>query len=117
MVWTVHKFGGTSVADAACVRRVAGIIAKRTRQSRRRRVGHEGRYRRPAWPRRQAPRAASRVDAQLKALRERHERSAVDLLGAAGAKPVLAQFERELEDIQSILKALSLRPLGVAAQP
>ena len=28
MVWTVHKFGGTSVADAACVRRVAGIIAK-----------------------------------------------------------------------------------------
>ena len=30
------------------------------------------------------------------------------LLGAAGAKPVLAQFERELEDIQSILKALSL---------
>ena len=41
-------------------------------------------------------------------MRERHERSAVDLLGAAGAKPLLAQFEHELEDIQSILKALSL---------
>jgi len=26
MAWTVHKFGGTSVADATCVRRVAGIL-------------------------------------------------------------------------------------------
>ena len=26
MSWTVHKFGGTSVADASCVRRVAGIL-------------------------------------------------------------------------------------------
>ena len=26
MTWTVHKFGGTSVADASCIRRVAGII-------------------------------------------------------------------------------------------
>ena len=27
MTWTVHKFGGTSLADAACFRRVADIIA------------------------------------------------------------------------------------------
>ncbi len=26
MTWTVHKFGGTSVADASCIRRVADII-------------------------------------------------------------------------------------------
>jgi len=107
MVWTVHKFGGTSVADAACVRRVAGIIAKEPDNlgvvvSAMKGVTDDllG----------LVDRAARRetVDAQIKALRERHERSAIDLLGAAGAKPVLAQFEREIEDIQSILKALSL---------
>jgi len=107
MVWTVHKFGGTSVADAACVRRVAGIIAKEPDNlgvvvSAMKGVTDDllGLVDRAA--RRES------VDAQIKALRERHERSAVDLLGAAGAKPVLAQFEREIEDIQSILKALSL---------
>ncbi len=107
MVWTVHKFGGTSVADAACVRRVAGIIAKESDNlgvvvSAMKGVTDDllGLVDRAA--RRES------VDAQIKALRERHERSAVELLGAAGAKPVLAQFERELEDIQSILKALSL---------
>ena len=26
MTWTVHKFGGTSLADAACFRRVADIV-------------------------------------------------------------------------------------------
>jgi aspartokinase/homoserine dehydrogenase 1 len=107
MVWTVHKFGGTSVADAACVRRVAGIIAKEPDNlgvvvSAMKGVTDDllG----------LVDRAAGRetVDAEIKALRERHERSAVDLLGAAGAKPVLEQFEREIEDIQSILKALSL---------
>ena len=107
MVWTVHKFGGTSVADAACVRLVAGIIAKESDNlgvvvSAMKGVTDDllGLIDRAA--RRES------VDAQIKALRERHERSAVELLGAAGAKPVLAQFERELEDIQSILKALSL---------
>ena len=107
MVWTVHKFGGTSVADAACVRLVAGIIAKQPDNlgvvvSAMKGVTDDllGLVDRAA--------RRERVDAQIRALRERHERSAVDLLGAAGAKPVLAQFERELEDIQSILKALSL---------
>ncbi len=28
MTWTVHKFGGTSVADASCIRRVAAIIGE-----------------------------------------------------------------------------------------
>jgi aspartokinase/homoserine dehydrogenase 1 len=30
MTWTVHKFGGTSVADASCIRRVADIIGGET---------------------------------------------------------------------------------------
>ena len=31
MTWTVHKFGGTSVADASCIRLVAGIIGGQRR--------------------------------------------------------------------------------------
>ena len=107
MAWNVHKFGGTSVADASCVRRVAAIVAKEPDNlgvvvSAMKGVTDDllGLVDRAA---RREP-----VDAQLRALRERHERSATELLGAARARPVLAQFERELEEIQTILKALSL---------
>ena len=33
MTWTVHKFGGTSVADASCIRRVAGMIGGQSRDN------------------------------------------------------------------------------------
>jgi aspartokinase/homoserine dehydrogenase 1 len=107
MVWTVHKFGGTSVADASCVRRVAGILAGFTGNlgvvvSAMKGVTDDLLSLVDKAARREP------VDAALKALRERHERSATELLGAAGAKPVLAQFGKELDDIESILKALSL---------
>jgi bifunctional aspartokinase / homoserine dehydrogenase 1 len=107
MAWTVHKFGGTSVADATCVRRVAGILGGFSDNlgvvvSAMKGVTDDllGLVDKAA---RREP-----VEAALTALRERHERSATELLGAAGAKPVLAQFNKELDDIQSILKALAL---------
>src|SRR5262245_40823611 len=107
MAWTVHKFGGTSVADASCVRRVAGILAGLPDNlgvvvSAMKGVTDDllGLVDKAA---RRDP-----VDAAIQALRGRHMRSATELLGAAAAKPVLAQFEQELDEIQSILKALSL---------
>jgi aspartokinase/homoserine dehydrogenase 1 len=107
MAWTVHKFGGTSVADATCVRRVAGILAGFPDNlgvvvSAMKGVTDDllGLVDKAA---RREP-----VEPALDALRERHVRSATELLGAAGAKPVLAQFDKELDDIRSILKALSL---------
>jgi bifunctional aspartokinase / homoserine dehydrogenase 1 len=107
MAWTVHKFGGTSVADATCVRRVAGILGGFPDNlgvvvSAMKGVTDDllGLIDKAA---RREP-----VEAALKALRERHERSATELLGASGAKAVLAEFGKELDDIQSILKALSL---------
>ncbi len=107
MAWTVHKFGGTSVADALCVRRVAGILGGMSDNlgvvvSAMKGVTDDllGLVDKAA---RREP-----VEAALAALRTRHERSATELLGAAGAKPVLAEFNKELDDIQSILKALSL---------
>ena len=99
MGWTVHKFGGTSVADASCVRRVAGIVADHRRDnlgivvSAMKGVTDDllGLVEKAA---RREP-----VEPALQALRVRHEKSATELLGAAGARPVLAQFNRELDDI------------------
>jgi bifunctional aspartokinase / homoserine dehydrogenase 1 len=107
MAWTVHKFGGTSVADATCVRRVAGILAGFPDNlgvvvSAMKGVTDDLLGLVDMAARREP------VEAALEALRARHVRSATDLLGAAGAQPVLSQFDKELDDIQSILKALSL---------
>jgi aspartokinase/homoserine dehydrogenase 1 len=44
----------------------------------------------------------------LQAVRARYERASLDLLGAGGAKPLLGAFAAELNDIESILKALAL---------
>ena len=108
MTWTVHKFGGTSVADASCIRRVAGIIGGQSRDnnlavvvSAMKGVTDDllG----------LVDKAAKRqpVDAMLTALRARHEKANVELLGA-GAKPIMEAFDKDLADIESILKALTL---------
>jgi aspartokinase/homoserine dehydrogenase 1 len=109
MTWTVHKFGGTSVADASCIRRVADIIGGDT---------HGGNLGVVVSAMKGVTddllglveKAARRepVAPTLEALKARHEKAVVELLGAAGAKPVMAAFDAELADIESILKALSL---------
>jgi aspartokinase/homoserine dehydrogenase 1 len=108
MVWTVHKFGGTSVADASCFRRVAGIIAADPRANLAIVVSAikgvtddlHGLIDKSA---RREP-----VEPVLQAVRARYERASLDLLGAGGAKPLLGAFAAELNDIESILKALAL---------
>jgi aspartokinase/homoserine dehydrogenase 1 len=102
--WVVHKFGGSSVADAACFGRVADIIESQPT----RRLGvvlsackgvtdallqlvalaeqQDG-----AWK----PRLAS--------LRERHEAIGKALLPAADLAEYLAEFDRDLADLDSVL--------------
>ena len=117
MVWTVHKFGGTSVADASCFRRVAGIVAgEQTGNlgvvvSAMRGVTDEllGLIEKAA---RREP-----VTSAVASLRERHEKTTIELLGAASAKPLVAELDQELEEIESILKASDAGALGVAAEP
>ena len=108
MTWTVHKFGGTSVADASCIRRVAGIIGGQSRDnnlavvvSAMKGVTDDLHG--------LVDKAAKRqpVDTTLKALRARHEKANVELLGA-GAAPIMEAFDKDLADIESILKALAL---------
>src|SRR5947207_8802728 len=108
MTWTVHKFGGTSVADASCIRRVADIIGGQ-------KTGNLGVVVSAMKGVTDdllglVEKAARResVEPTLKALRARHEKACVELLGAAGAKPVLAEFDAELTDIETVLKGVSL---------
>jgi aspartokinase/homoserine dehydrogenase 1 len=108
MTWTVHKFGGTSVADASCIRRVAAIIGGQSRGNLAVVVSAMKGVTDDLLG--LVDRAAKRqpVDATLKALRARHEAASVELLGAAGAAVVMAEFDKELADIEAILKALTL---------
>src|SRR5262249_3122323 len=108
MTWTVHKFGGTSVADASCIRRVADIIGGM-------KTGNLGVVVSAmkggtddllGLVDKGARRGAS--EARLRALRAGHEKGGVGLLGAGGAKPVLAEFDSELADIETVLRAVSL---------
>jgi bifunctional aspartokinase / homoserine dehydrogenase 1 len=109
MTWTVHKFGGTSVADASCIRLVAGIVNGQN-------PGNNLAVVVSAMKGVTddllglVDKAAKRqpVDATLTALRARHEKANVELLGASGAKPIMEAFDKDLADIESILKALAL---------
>jgi aspartokinase/homoserine dehydrogenase 1 len=115
--WVVHKFGGSSVADAACFRRVAAIVES----------WPEGR---PAC--RQAVvlsackgvtdallRLVAEAEAQdlgyragLDALRSRHANIAEQLLAADAARRYLAAFDRDRHDIEGILDTVRLTRLA-----
>ncbi len=107
--WVVHKFGGSSVADADCFRRVAAIIESQP-----------------------SPRQgivlsackgvtdallnlvtlAERQDegyvAQLQALRDRHAQIAGELLSAEAAAAWLARFDKDRADLTGILHTTSI---------
>jgi aspartokinase/homoserine dehydrogenase 1 len=107
--WVVHKFGGSSVADAACFRRVAEIIEA------------------SANPREAVVLSACRgvTDALLalvsmaeqpgkefgsaiRALKTRHLELAAELLSQAASETYRAQFERDCLDIAGMLQTVRL---------
>lgn len=103
--WVVCKFGGSSVADAECFGRVAAIVESLP-------------YARVAVVLSacrgvtdallQLVALAERQDegwrAQLRALRERHERIATAHLPAATVDEYLAEFDRDAADLDSVLR-------------
>jgi bifunctional aspartokinase / homoserine dehydrogenase 1 len=106
--WIVHKFGGSSVADAACMEQVAQII--------------EG----DAAPRVAVVLSASRgvtdallglvaaaerqeeVAAGLEALRDRHLQMAAVLCPPDGVADYAAALDSDLQDIASVLRGVQL---------
>jgi aspartokinase/homoserine dehydrogenase 1 len=109
-VWQVHKFGGSSLADAACFRRVADIVSD-TR-----------------WPRIAVVLSACRgvTDAlinlvaaaerdhlegcrtSLTRLQARHEEIAAELLAPAAAHAYGAALRSDVADLERLLEAVSL---------
>jgi aspartokinase/homoserine dehydrogenase 1 len=116
--WVVHKFGGTSVADAQCFERVAAIVES------------------PALASARAPSVRARVAivlsackgvtdellelvmlaerqdsswrARLGALRTRHALIAAQLLDAQARAQYLAEFDRDAEDLTGVLQTTSV---------
>jgi aspartokinase/homoserine dehydrogenase 1 len=107
--WVVHKFGGSSVADADCFRRVAEIIESQP-------AGGLGvvlsacRGVTDALLRivTLAERQDESFKGELAALRSRHATSAETLLSSDSARLYLAGFDRDIHDLEGILQTVRL---------
>src|SRR5436853_694183 len=106
--WRVHKFGGSSVADAGCMQRVADIIEKDARS----RVGvvlsasrgvTDALLALVSLAERQHP-----VDDAVLALRERHVEMARTLIAGTSADAYTEVLDRDCQDITGILHAVHL---------
>jgi bifunctional aspartokinase / homoserine dehydrogenase 1 len=107
--WIVHKFGGSSVADADCFRRVADIIESQS--SPRQGVVLSACKGVTDALLKLVSLAEARDDAyvaQLDALRERHATIAYALLPSAEAEAWLASFDQDRTDLAGILQTTSL---------
>ena len=106
--WRVHKFGGSSVADAACMQRAADIIEHETCT----RLGVVLSACRGVTDAllaliTQAERQQPVADA-VRALRDRHAGMAETLIPGASAGAYIADVDRDCQDIVGILHAVHL---------
>jgi aspartokinase/homoserine dehydrogenase 1 len=108
--YVVHKFGGTSLADATCLRRVAGIVEALEEPrialvlSACRGVTDE------LIALVTAAKAGDRArcESTLVALAARHEAMARELLPSAAAESFASQLQADLADVRQLLQAVSL---------
>ena len=111
--WVVHKFGGSSVADAACFARVAAIVES---QPGRRLAVVLSACKGVTDALLQLVNSAERQDdswrAALQALRERHATIAAALLPAALVQEYLAEFDRDAADLDSVLRTTQVMRTG-----
>ena len=108
--WIVHKFGGSSVADAGCFRRVADIVDGFAEQ----RVALVLSACRGVTDELIGLVAASaagdraRIERLLAGLRHRHESIAAELLDANAAQVFRTGFDADLADLERLLDAVTL---------
>jgi len=107
--WQFHKFGGSSLADATCFKRVAGIVLAMPG----RRVGvvvsamggmTDALLRLAAL----AEQADPSYEAELHAIGDRYAKTARDLVVGERLVGVLDAWGRDADDIRDVLKAISL---------
>ncbi len=108
--WVVHKFGGSSLADADCFRRVASIVEELAE----RRVALvlsacQGVTDELIGTVAQAERNdEAACTASLDCLRLRHERIATELLAGEARTDYVALLRADLADLQRLLQAVAL---------
>ena len=107
--WKVHKFGGSSLADADCFRRVAGILL----DYRDARIGvvvsamggmTDALLNLVALARDDD----NRFHAGLDAIGERYEATAAALLDGKHLTSITSQWQQDAEDIRDVLRAIAL---------
>jgi len=108
--WVVHKFGGTSVADAACFRRVAQLMHAQAGPRQAVVVSAMGGMTNALLDLiNSAERADGKVNAGIDAIRGRYTTTVEALLtDAAVRNRLLEAFNRELGEAGDILNAVSL---------
>ena len=111
--WIVHKFGGSSVADADCFRRVAAIVESQP-EERIAVVLSACRGVTDALLRliSLAEQQNDGFRSELAALRARHAAIAEDLLAPESARLYLAGFDRDCHDLEGILQTVKLTRLA-----
>src|SRR5262252_10205836 len=107
--WVVHKFGGSSVADADCFRKVAAIL-EAAPAGRLAVVLSACRGVTDALLRlvALAEREDERVSAEITQLRDRHLAIATELLSPEGAQRYRVAFESDCRDLKEVLRSLQL---------
>ncbi len=113
--WIVHKFGGSSVADAACFERVASILEAAPAE----RLGVvlsacKGVTDALLELISLAEAQDERYRSQIMALRERHTAMAAALLPPDGVRLYSAGLERDCRDLEGILQTVKLTRAAAA---
>jgi aspartokinase/homoserine dehydrogenase 1 len=106
--WTVHKFGGSSLADATCFTCVADVVAGQPDGNLAVVVSALGGFTDLLLGLIEKASNGTSVDGSIDTLRSRYEGVVRELLSAERGESLLADFNRDLEDIGSVLKALSV---------
>ena len=119
LAWVVHKFGGSSVADAQCFERVAAIVESPSLVSASRSADMRSRVAVVLSACKGvtdellelvvlAERRDQSWQARLAGLRERHAGIAAALLDARAAEQYLTEFDRDSSDLAGVLQTTSV---------
>jgi len=107
--WKIHKFGGSSLADADCFKRVAGLMLERPAERLGVVVSAMGGITDALLNLvSQAERDDDAYEAGLNAIGDRYAQTAKALLDGASLVPVLDAWGQDAEDIRDVLKAIAL---------
>jgi aspartokinase/homoserine dehydrogenase 1 len=106
--WVVHKFGGSSVADAACFRRVADIVEARTGERSAVVLSACRGVTDALYALVSLAEQRGDIDPAIAALRERHTGIAGELLSADAAARYADELDGDLRDIRGVQHTVQL---------